>query len=272
MAFFVSFLVLIAITIAIEELVIEKIYFPDTRGKRFRGVFYGLLDVLPIIFILSSFKYAWDTIQKMGQLEDMKVSLVENELKFLKSQVNPHFLFNNLNNLYAYALENSPKTPQIILELSAVLRYMLYDCQEKYVPLNNEIKHLQDFTKLNELQIEERGEIELDVKSNIDPDYQLAPLILIVFIENAFKHSTSSQDKEINISIAVELNEEGILHFTCSNSYVELSNHEMLKGGIGLDNVRKRLAYLYPDTHDLEIKEREGVFSVDLKLKLEKKV
>lgn len=109
--------------------------------------------------------------------------VAESRMQFLKSQINPHFLFNNLNNLYAYALENSPKTPKIILELSALLRYMLYDCQADYVPLAKEIKCLNDFINLQELQIENRGTIEFNISGKAE-NQLVAPLILIVFIEN----------------------------------------------------------------------------------------
>ncbi len=266
--FFVSFGLLLAVTIGIEELVIEKIYFPETRGKRFPGIFYSLLDVMPVILILSSFKYAWDTIRKLGELEEIKVSLVENELKYLKSQVNPHFLFNNLNNLYAYALENSPKTPLIILELSSVLRYMLYDCKEKYVPVANEISHLENFSKLNELQIEERGKVILTVPESFNSSFKIAPLILIVFVENAFKHSTMSQSSGIMIDISITLSDDGLLKLKCSNSYLDQLAQSEIKGGIGLENVKKRLEYLYPGTHRLTINQEPNLFHIDLELNI----
>ena len=108
--FIVYFCVLIAIVIVLEESVIEQIYFPDTKGQHFSNILYTLVDVLPPIAILSSFKLAWDATSKQRQLDELKVTVKESELQFLKSQINPHFLFNNLNNLYAHALEKSSKT------------------------------------------------------------------------------------------------------------------------------------------------------------------
>lgn len=133
----------------------------------------------------------------------------DSELQFLKSQINPHFLFNNLNNLYSHAIENSPKTPSIIIELSSVLRYMLYDCKENYVSLEKEISHLKNFTELYKLQIEHRGNIQFKTDTFENSKFKIAPLILMVFIENAFKHSTSNQSDNIHITINVKtLNRE----------------------------------------------------------------
>jgi sensor histidine kinase YesM len=265
--FFLNVAFLVALIIAIEELVIEKIYFPDTRGKYFPGIIYNLLDVMPVITILTGFKFAWDAATKQREVEELKMNVKESELQFLKSQINPHFLFNNLNNLYSHAIEESPKTPGIILELSGVLRYMLYDCREDFVALSKEIEHLKNFTKLNELQIEERGAVTF-VSKNVDKGYRIAPLILTVFIENAFKHSTASQSKDIFIDIFIAVTDGGALHFTCSNTYQPATNTESLAKGIGLQNVKKRLQLLYPNAHDLVIGEDGRRYSVDLKIQL----
>jgi len=267
--FFIAVLLVVATLIFIEETVLEQIYFPDTRGRRFPGIFFSLLKVLPIITILTGFKFAWDALVKQARLEELEKEIKESELKMLKSQINPHFLFNNLNNLYAYAIENSPKTPTIILELSAVLRYMLYECKEQYVSLFQEVKNLEHFVKLNELQIEERGKVNYLAK-NIGKAYKIAPLILIVFVENAFKHSQASQAENIIIDIEMEITAEGVFDFRCKNNYEEVSNTENLPHGIGLENVRKRLEILYPDQYDLELTKTKNFYEVHLSLKLEK--
>lgn len=254
--------------ILMEELVLEKIYFPEGRGKRFPGIFYSLMDVLPVITILSGFKFAWDVIRKQQQVEELKVHMEESELRFLKSQINPHFLFNNLNNLYSYALANSPKTPEIILELSGVLRYMLYECKEKFVPLTNELKQLENFVRLNEMQIEERGQVKFEVIDESGGQLRIAPLLLMVFIENAFKHSTASQSVDILINIKVQIDLAGQLEFNCKNTYQDDGNNEDLSKGIGLENVNKRLAYIYPNAFELSIVEEENTYDVKLKLDL----
>lgn len=265
--FIISFLLITIMVILIEEYVLEQIYFPDTRGRRFQGLFYGLLDVLPIITILSGLKFAWDLIQKQRELEDMKALMQESELSFLKSQINPHFLFNNLNNLYSYALEGSSKTPEIILGLSSVLRYMIYECRSEFVPLRNELEQLENFVQLSELQVEERGEVVFEMPSSI-PDRKIAPLIFMVFVENAFKHSLSSQKDHISIKIKVSFDQDGILNFTCFNSHRQEANNESLSKGIGLVNVRKRLEMIYPAKHQLIIESRTDEYFIKLRLDL----
>ncbi len=266
-SFFLGSLVVIASIILVEELVLERIFFPNTRGKHFPGIIYSLLDVMPVVTILVGFKFAWDASLKQREVEELRTSARESELQFLKSQINPHFLFNNLNNLYSYALDQSPKTPTIILELSSVLRYMLYDCKEDFVALPKEIENLRNFTQLNELQIEERGKVTFRTK-NINPEFQIAPLILTVFIENAFKHSTASQSKDIFIDIDIKVTDDGMLEFECTNSFRPMGNIENLSNGIGLHNVKKRLQILYPDAHELKIEELKDQYRVYLKMQL----
>jgi hypothetical protein len=265
--FALGLIFIFAATIFIEEGVLEKIYFPDTRGKKFLGVIFSLIDVVPVVVILSGFKFSWDALMKQREVEALQSAIKESQLQFLKSQVNPHFLFNNLNNLYSYAIEKSPKTPEIILELSSVLRYMLYECQVEFVSLLKEVEQMQDFINLNELQIEERGEIKIETK-NIQGNYKITPLILIVFIENAFKHSTASLTENIKINISFDLLDNGILKFICKNNHQPQSNTDNLTHGIGLENVRKRLELLYPNAHQLKITSDENWYEVDLEIEL----
>ncbi|MEO1484983.1 MAG: histidine kinase [Bacteroidota bacterium] len=267
--FFVWVVVLIAAVIALEELVLEQIFFPGTRrARRFPGVVFSLLEVLPVITILCGFKFGWDALQKQNQIEALKSTVQESELQFLRSQINPHFLFNNLNNLYSYALEGSSKTPEIILELSGLLRYMLYECKEKFVPLEKEIKQLHNFIKLNKLQIEDRGKVDFSVQ-NRNADYKIAPLILIVFIENAFKHSQAGQSENIKIDISVKMKGDK-LTFRCTNNYEISKGLDSIAAGIGLANVRKRLDLLYPNKHELNITEAENQYTVELTMVLQK--
>ena len=179
-----------------------------------------------------------------------------------------HFLFNNLNNLYSYAIEKSPKTPTIILELASVLRYMLYGCKEDFVMLHKEIEHLRHYTALNELHIENRGEIKFT--TDIENDhFKIVPLILSVFVENAFKHSTASQSDNINIDINIATSTSGILTFNCSNSFSTLdANTTISSQGIGLANVTKRLDILYPNKHTLNLTALKEQYLVTLELQL----
>ncbi len=175
----------VIVVILIEEFVLEKIYFPFTRGADFNGILLSMGEILSVLVALVGMKIAWDAIHKQREMDALRVMVKESELSFLNSQINPHFLFNNLNNLYSYAVEKSPKTPELILGLSGVLRYMLYECREETVPLTKEIDHLLNFIQLYELQIEGRGTVEF-YTDNIEETYRISPLILNVFVENAF--------------------------------------------------------------------------------------
>lgn len=260
-------LLLLTAVLLIEELVIEKIFFPETRGSKFSNVLYTLIDIIPPIIILSGFKFAWDAVARQKQLDELKIMVKESELQFLKTQINPHFLFNNLNNLYVLAVEESKKTPEVILALSSLLRYMLYECKVAYVSLNKELEQLQNFIHLGEIQIEGRGAV---IFNNHIPTntYKIAPLILVVFIENAFKHSTSSSTDDILIDIDLNINSQGKLVFCCKNSFQKETNTENLSQGIGLKNVKKRLDLIYPCAYKLEINNSNNLYSVVLELQL----
>ncbi|WP_460189968.1 sensor histidine kinase [Urechidicola sp. KH5] len=266
--FTILLILLIVAVILIEELVIEQIFYPDTRGSRFSNVLITLIDILPPIIIIAGFKLTWDAVSRQRELDELKLMVKESELQFLKTQINPHFLFNNLNNLYACAVEQSSKTPEIILALSSLLRYMLYECQSTYVSLKEEVEQLQNFMHLGKLQIEGRGTVIF--KTAIDSNsYIIAPLILSVFIENAFKHSTSSIAENILIDIYLSTETNGTLNFICKNTYQKDSNTESLSKGIGLENVKKRLELIYPNSHELIISNENDLYCVDLKLQLQ---
>lgn len=266
--FSIYVILLLTAVLLIEELVIEKIFFPDTRGSNFSNVLYTLIDIIPPIIILSGFKFAWDAVARQKQLDELKIMVKESELQFLKTQINPHFLFNNLNNLYVLAVEESKKTPEVILALSSLLRYMLYECKAAYVSLIKEIEQLENFIRLGEMQIEGRGTVTVTNSITKKDNYNIAPLILVVFIENAFKHSASSTTEAITIAIDLSITTEGTLKFLCKNTFQKESNTSSLSQGIGLQNVKKRLDLIYPDQYQLDISNTEMEFRVQLELQL----
>lgn len=261
-------LIVIGMVVFIEEGIMERIYFPDTKGRRMVAKIYDLFEVLPTILILLGAKFAWDAILERKKTEQLKQLAQESELQFLKTQINPHFLFNNLNNLYALAIEESPKTPNFILELSTMLRYMLYECKAKYVLLSRELEQLENFINLNKMQIEGRGTVTFTNNVTNNTTYKIAPLIFMVFIENAFKHSASSLTENINIKITIDVDDDGMLKFSCVNNYLPQSNTENLSKGIGLKNATKRLAMLYPNMHSLSVAAKNKEYNVSLNLKL----
>jgi len=256
------------ICILIEEGILEPIFFPENRGADIR-LFWTIVGVLPKLSLLVVFKMVWDMIYMRKELDELKSLAEQNELQFLQTQINPHFLFNNLNNIYSYSLEGSPKTPKIILGLADMMRYVLYECKEDYMPLSKEVTQLKNFIELNELQLEGRGEVKVEVIGDASR-YKVAPLILIVFVENAFKHSASSLSDGIKINIVLEITYNGELLFTCENNFSEKTSTDSLSKGIGLTNVYKRLKLIYGDQYNLQLDDSNSNYVVKLLLPLKK--
>jgi len=195
-----------------------------------------------------------------------KVELMQSELKFLKMQINPHFLFNALNNIYALSVTNSEKTQEGISTLSLMLRYVLYDCERPEVPLRKELEYITHFIELFKLKSSKAYNISF-VKDVEDDALRVPPMLFIPFIENAFKHSGIEKrgNNFVNISLTAK---ENSIEFLVENSLpaVPLVNDE--QGGIGLQNVKKRLNILYPKTHLLDIKKAD-TFRIYLKMNLQ---
>jgi sensor histidine kinase YesM len=182
------------------------------------------------------------------------------ELQLLKAQIHPHFLFNTLNNIYSFTLDRSPQAPQLILSLSAILRYMIFECEPALVPLEKELNMICNYLKLEKVRYGDR----LDLRVNIGEGYKnksIAPLLMTPFIENSFKHGTSQvlQHPWINLYIYIE---ENSLRFELSNSKPLQDTSNDAKRGIGLINVQKRLQLLYPGQHSLNIESGAETFTV----------
>lgn len=185
------------------------------------------------------------------------------ELAFLKSQINPHFLFNSLNNIYSLAYQKSEKTPEAILKLSEIMRYMLYESNEDKVELSNEIRYLENYIELQKLRFKDNIYIKFEI--NGDPlGLMITPLVLISFVENAFKHGIAT-DSENPISISLNLS-DGKLLFHVSN--IKSSMNKDITGGIGLQNVQRRLSLIYKDRYRLQIDDTNDIYNCELYLNL----
>lgn len=190
------------------------------------------------------------------------------ELDSLRAQLHPHFLFNSLNNVYAFALDNSPRTPVTILRISSILRYMLYECSAEHVSLKKELEILDAYIKLEQIRYEERLELNFTVRGHVE-DQTIAPLLMLPLLENAFKHGASETigTPWINIDVLVSGKE---FIFKVSNSKPENVAHQSTRSDsrIGLSNVKKRLELLYAGKHGFRIHDEEELFVAELKLKL----
>lgn len=202
--------------------------------------------------------------QKEKEAADFRSEKLEAEMKFLKSQFNPHFLFNALNNVYTLTVIKSDKAPDNLLKLSGMLRYMLYDCKADTVPLSKEIEYLRHFIDLHLLK-DSRG---LNVKVNLDesrPDLKIAPMLLIPFVENAFKHSRIEDLENGWIDIRLSTDDHQVM-FEVKNSLPREGFTKDKVGGIGLENVKRQLELIYPGNHELNIEKKDDTFEVFLKI------
>ena len=224
-------------------------------------MFLNLLGVLVLALTFgSAIKISRDSFIRRQEEKNA-------ELKLLKAQLNPHFLFNTLNNLYGLSVVKSDTLPDLMLKLSDLLRYSLYDTKETYVSLEKELQYLENYMSLENIRLENQTEIVLN-KKGIIAGKSIAPMLLIVFVENAFKHLGTSAEEQSRVAVTVEVVDD-VLTFSCRNTIDALpkeDNIEAGKSGIGLQNAKKRLALLYPSKHSLAIDQTHNTYSVTLKL------
>lgn len=231
--------------------------------KRFFSVMGHINWIVIVTFIIKVVKDAYQNIQINSTLQKEKL---ETELQFLKSQVNPHFFFNTLNNLYALTLRKSEEASEVVLKLSDLMAYMIYEAKNDAVLLSEELKYLNNYIELEKLRYGNYLSVNINIQGTIGSQ-KVAPLIFIPFIENAFKHGVAkgAKNNTIKIDFLISQNE---IEFTCQND-IKKKKEDSNNGGIGLINVKRRLELLYLNTHNLAISESKDVYKVHLKLHLE---
>ena len=190
---------------------------------------------------------------------------LERQLQYLKYQVNPHFFMNTLNNIHALVDIDPERAKASIVELSKLMRYVLYEGNNKLTPLSREVQFLRNYVQLMSMRYTGNVSISLDVPEVL-PDSMLPPLLLVIFVENAFKHGISYRTKSF-VEISLQPHGDRLL-FSCRNSRPEIKHDENMKGGVGLSNVRRRLDLLFPDDYTLDIKETDDTYTVKLEIPL----
>jgi two-component system, LytTR family, sensor kinase len=197
------------------------------------------------------------------RVKNIQINQLQTELKYLRSQINPHFLFNGLNAVYGSIEMSNSQARDMMVQFSDLLRYNLYDADVEMIALEKEVKYLENYVALQKARSNDNMGVHLDV-SYKNGNVKIAPLIFMAFVENAFKYA--SRDDNMNNRILISLKEQnGQIHFTCENSYDE---SEKLSGGIGLNNASRRLELLYKDRYKLDIKKENNIYHVDLTLSL----
>lgn len=258
--FFILFFINAIVFSAIVVFLINYYSNIDFDSKKFFN-FVGIM-ILAISFG-TAIKLARDSFARRQQEK-------EAELKLLKAQLNPHFLFNTLNNLYGLSVMKSNKLPDLMLKLSDLLRYSLYETKETFVPLEKEIQYLENYMSLEKIRLEDTTDIQFIKLGNLSSK-TIAPMLLIVFVENAFKHLGALKNEKSKVYVSIQ-EENDKLIFKCENSIEEtglkIDTLEKGKSGIGLQNAKKRLDLIYPEKHQLHIETKKNEYQVTLDLTL----
>lgn len=235
---------------------------PKNSIQYFPGSFVVFLLVCAIGLAFSFMQQWRDAERKKDLIEAEKANT---ELSFLKSQVNPHFFFNTLNNIYSLAVVNSEKTAPAVMKLSHIMRYILTETQTEQVPLEKEIDFIKNFIDLQLVRLTDKVNVKFSIDGNI-ANKQIAPLLFIPFIENAFKYGVSTKENsEIEILLSVVNNQ---ILFHVSNTIVHAENLYNGTTGIGINNVKRRLELSYPKQHSLKVGQFDNQFKVDLEINL----
>lgn len=231
------------------------------------------------VFLISAFEqtniFVWIalSVKFFKMWFERRQAAMEAELNFLKGQLHPHFLFNTLNNLYALTLKQSPQSPSVVMGLSEILRYMLYEANAEAVRLERDVHIIENYIALEKIRYEERLDIHFSI-NGLSPEHRIAPLLILPLVENAFKHGASEQIGQawINMDLHIKNN---LLKFKIANSKPEMAINVVDKKhhtSIGLANIRKRMEILYPAAYRLKILEEQEMFAVILEIELDKRM
>lgn len=239
----------------------------ETLGEIFTDIpkliYVYFFRIFSVAFVFMLLKLLKDQLFIQKRTLSLEKEKAETELKLLKTQLNPHFLFNTLNNIYSLSLCSSPVTSTSIGRLSEILDYLLYRCDNPYVPISSEIHLLQNYIGLEKLRYNER--LTVDFNCQVSEQVQIAPMILLSILENAFKHGAGNDAGEPVIRIDLHASRD-LLAFKVDNTFE--AKDSATAGNIGLNNLTRQLDLLYPQKHTLVITQMENLFTVDLKLNL----
>ncbi|MFD2589156.1 sensor histidine kinase [Croceitalea marina] len=229
-----------------------------------------MLGELYVVSFVTAIKITVDWLAEHSKLHELEKRQLATELRFLRSQVSPHFFFNTLNNIYALTLKKSNRAPEVVLKLSELMRYLLYATDKRKQSLKNEIECLQNYIDLERIRFDDSLEIDIGLTGNMEGK-TIAPMLLIPFVENCFKHGASKNIGKMSISLDIDVKDD-FLYLNLKNTIPKKAENNKIptrSGGIGLSNVKKRLELGYnPEDYELKIKKKNKKFHVFLKLKV----
>jgi two-component system, LytTR family, sensor histidine kinase AlgZ len=269
--YFLEFLIPFALIITAHVYLKQYIYAEAGDSKRFlyssKFIIRHSISSLFIAVFIGMLRFVKDWFDLESKKKEMENEKLIAELRFLKAQINPHFLFNTLNNLYYLATIQSPNTTEVIEKLSQMMRYMLYDSNHPKVSLNKEIEYMKNYISLEKLRLDNQVPIQFEVRGNADK-VQIVPLIFITFLENAFKHGVSNHMKSSYVNILIDITGD-TCRYSVENSKLPTGLESSTeKSGIGLQNVQRRLDLSYPNGYQLDVNQDDKSYSVVLELNL----
>lgn len=261
-----SYLIIVAIFVCFIFLSNLKVENMALMSRNFWFILVLIYLVVGLVSFVSLLQHNFKTISKNKELQnkilETQLQIKNQELQYLKKQIHPHFLFNTLNTIYGFALKQSIDTPEIILKLSNLLDYILYQVNKPRVSLKEEVLHIKEYIDLEEIRFQDTLDVSFKF-DEISEEIKVAPMLLIPFVENAFKHGSLVNDF-LTVEVDVELDGDE-LNFKIKNTVLEIDNCKK-EDGIGLDNIQKRLNFLYKDNHQLIIDNSKGWYCVNLKI------
>ncbi len=247
---------------------INENVWPESQTPQRPYAFNHILVVFLIgiydIAIVTTIKLTVDWIFDRKRIEELQANQLKTELQFLKAQIQPHFFFNTLNNLYALTLEKSKNAPEVVLKLSEIMEYILYDAKEPRISLLKEINYIQNYIEIERLRYGDNVSVQMDMVGDLEGK-SLPPLLFLPFIENCFKHGSVDNEK-LKLFIKFEVTKENLFVFEVVNNYLAVKNKK--NHGIGNKNVLRRLELLFKDTFNLSINTKNKNYSVKLSIQL----
>lgn len=233
-------------------------------------VVYDYLLLMLLVSTTSLYYFVEEWYKNIKRESALKSEKLQAELNFLKSQINPHFLFNTLNNIYSYAQTGNEKTAPMLERLSSILRFMVYDCSEDRVGLSKELVAVEDLLEIQKMKNSEQRNIQLTV-AGVKGFHLIAPLIIVNFVENACKHSDVVSNPKGFIKISIQVDEQDNCLMEISNTVKKKATNPLQPGGIGLENIKKRLDLQYGDNFALQEQKAAGIYHLNLEIPLERK-
>ena len=275
-AFVSSLLLLAFFNSVLTYIVAGGLYHLATGAEMFRSAVY-VLYMMSIFFLVNSIaitigcalKVIGDRFGIEAQLREVREEQVRTELAFLRAQINPHFLFNVLNTIYFQIHKSNDEARGSVEKLSELLRYQLYECTSDRLPIERELAYIRNYVGMQRLRLEPGTDVALDVSDDMS-GLRIAPLLLLPLVENAFKHISHfpvAADNSLHISLRREAPNWFAAEVTNTYDPTQLAQQLLVTGGLGLQNVRRRLALLYPDAHQIEISKAERIFKISLKIR-----